>query len=389
MRFLALLLLALPAHGAFLQAGTSGSAAPTSNGASAAFLTVTQNAVCTALGSGNPVVVPNFYMEIGDLTGKLWSYAAGGSVGVNTGLPIASSSKWLYGFYIASKRAGYANFTAADIAALTFSDGYNNMGSITTSQQCPTPGTVNGCLALTGSIDVTHLNSYQNPSAIGKFDYDAGHQENHAGQYQSEIATVFTKSIYPLYVTAFGLAGVYGLFTQPLISGGVYTSAAHYAAFLVQALNTPNLYSILGKSQVCAWRPSVGGGCVGGVYFDPISGTYQSPIGSMWNYSISHWIEADTTQNNDFSASSPGAFGAYPWIQPLCPAAGHPGNVCWTAAEVVTAGANAYTYYGVLWRSAPSGSSPTGNGQSSGACAALVRHAWLTGVQQTGALPVH
>ena len=366
--------------------GSNGASAPSSNGVVAANATVTQNSVCT-LGSGNPLITPSFYMEIGDATGRLWSYQVG-SVYATTGEPAASASKLQYAMYIAAKRNGYANFTAADIAALNFTDGYNNMGSVTTGNQCPPSGTIASCLLLTGTIDNTHLNNYQNPSAIGKFDYDAGHQENHAAQYQSELVNASTASIYPLFVTAYGLAGPYGQYAQPLMSGGLQTSAAHYAAVLKQVLNSAAMISILGKNQVCAWKPSVGGGCVGGVYFDPISGTYQSPIGSMWHYSIGHWVEDDATQNNDQSFSSPGAFGGYPWFQPTCPTAAHPGNVCWSQAEVIADGTT-IKYYGILWRSAPSGSSPTGNGQASGACAALVRHAWNTGVQQTGAIPVH
>jgi hypothetical protein len=443
---LAFLSLSADAQIILLHRGGSGNAAPVQNGAAAALATANNNSLCTAIspfyaaisnfsGSVNwstavNVVLPGWVSSTAYSVGARVSYGTSNYLAIQastnqlptvtaywkslgavypatpmnsaTGIGVASASKFQYAAYVTAIRGGASNFTTADIAALNFTDGYTNMGSETAGSQCSTSATycatpvpnpspavnsVNNCLAICGINNPSQPNSYQNPATIGVFNYDSGHQENHASANQSTlgIANLATNQIYLYYQGAFGQTTSSGLgtFTEPLLSGGIYQTPAHYLGFLNAFVNSSTMMSILSPSYiaanaVCAWLPGIGSGC------GTCTGTNgcYSPISEKWYYVAGYWWEADPSNNNDFSISSPGAYGAYPFVMPLCPAAGHAGNLCTTSAEFTAAGSSPWVYYGMLAQFVPTGSSPTGNGQASGACMQKIRKAFLTGVQQ-------
>jgi hypothetical protein len=311
--------------------------------------------MCTAIAA-----LSGFYWEIGNAGGAL----ASGSVGVDssTGAPIvsssrvsiASASKWIYGTYVVQVRGGVANLTAQDVSFLHFTSGYTNMGSDTQSATCTKPASgndsINYCLTLSGPNGP--FNGV-NQSHVGVFDYDSGHEENHAGQFQPEINALDTSDLGPAIVAGLGLPNTVTLrYTQPLLAGGIYASADDYTPVLRGMLSGQLLmHDALGTSPVCAWTQGTDCNAAGSPIFT-----------EKWHYSIAHWVEDDPTQNNDGAFSSPGAFGFYPWIE-----AGK-------------------TYYGVISRFMPTGGGIQ-NGVASAECGALIRHAWDTGKLQTGTIP--
>lgn len=320
---------------------------PTAGSIAAATATAANNALCTA--------IEPFYWEIGNATSAL----ASGSLGTPTVLAanrvsIASASKWIYGTYVVQKRGGVANLTSEDVNFLNFTSGYTNMGSDTTSATCTPPlsgaDSINYCLTLSGANGP--FNGI-NQSTVGVFDYDSGHEENHAGQFQPEINALDAKDLGPAIVSGLGLTNsVNLLYTQPLLAGGVFASANDYTPMLRAILSGQLLmHDALGTSPVCAW--SVGIGC----------NAASSPvITEKWHYSIAHWVEDDASKNNDGAFSSPGAFGFYPWIEAQ------------------------KNYYGVISREVATGGGVQ-NGVASAQCGALIRHAWDTGTEQTGTIP--
>ncbi len=329
------------------QAASSGP--PTANSVAAATATATDNDLCTAISP--------FYWEIGDKTGVL----ASGSLGANssgnpitgsTRFSVASASKWMYGAYIVQVRGAAAALTAQDINFMHFTSGYTNMGDVVDTSECPTPAngpdTVNACLALTNSANGLPY-SYQNPQTEGTFDYDSGHLENHASLYGG-LGDVPVAQLGPM-VAAELASNITFLYTEPLMAGGIYTSSDDYTAVLRNILSGALfMRDALGTSPVCT-RPSAPG----------CNATF-SPIPEAWHYSIAHWVEDDPTTNGDGAFSSPGAFGFYPWIE---------------ASK---------NYYGVISREAASGNGEQ-EGYASAQCGRLIRHAWDTGVQQTGEIP--
>jgi len=325
---------------------------PTATSIAAATATANDNSVCTTIAAVSP-----FYWEIGNASAAL----ASGSVGTpavlaSTRVSIASASKWVYGTYVVQKRGGVANLTTQDIPFLNFTSGYTNMGSDTQGATCTAPpsgaDSINYCLTLS-SASGAPFNGI-NQSTVGVFDYDAGHEENHAGKFQPEINALDANSeLGPAIASGLGLPNsVNLLYTQPLLAGGIFASANDYTPMLRGILSGQLLmHDALGTNAVCAW--SVGSGC----------NAASSPVlTEKWHYSITHWVEDDPTQNNDGAFSSPGAFGFYPWIE-----------------------ANK-TYYGVISRFYATGQGIQ-NGVASAQCGALIRHAWDTGTEQMGTIP--
>ena len=307
----------------------------------------------TAANTANCNLISPFYWEIGDKSGAL----ASGSIGIDssTGNPvtatsnvsIASASKWIYGMYVVQKRGGVANLTAQDINFLHFTSGYTYMGSDTTTSTCPPPASgpdsIDACLTLVNSSGEPF--DAQNPATEGIFYYDSGHEENHAGQFQPEIATLDTADLGPAIVTELlgPNSSVSLKYEQPLLAGGIYGNAASYTTVLRAVLSGQlGMLDALGTSPVCAW---VGAGC--NAAFSPVFTTH-------WHYSIAHWVEDEPTIG-DGAFSSPGAFGFYPWIE-----------------------ANKL-YYGVISRY-----SPTGDGLQNGVASAMfgyqIRAAWDSGI---------
>lgn len=351
-----------------IPARTGGSAsAPAPNGTQAATLTAQNNPQCVGgviSGVTYPGILP-FYIEMGDATAARFSLSVGTpTVSSTTRYVIASASKMIYAMYVVQKRGGYANLTASDIQFLTFQSGYTNMGSDTQGTQCTAPSSgnnsINYCLTLPGLVDPSHNGTYYNSATVNTFNYDSGHEQNHAAQNFSTLSAADTSVIGGTFAAAFGLSygsgpGQFFLYyNQPLMAGGAYTSGHDYGTLLRAVLSgTVNFLGALGQNQVCAYTTT---------HTPPCNASFSPVAPQQWNYSIGHWVEIDSRYNNDGSFSSPGAFGFYPWID------------------------STKTYYGVISRYAKANGA-TGNGQRSQQCAQLVRRAWLTGVQQTGALP--
>jgi hypothetical protein len=325
----------------------AGAGPPTASSVSAAQGTASSNANCTA--------IEPFYWEVGDKAATL----ASGSVGTDTtGAPvtsttnvsIASASKWIYGMYVVQMRGAAANLTAQDINFLHFTSGYTYMGTDTTSATCTPPASgadsINACLTLTNSSGEAF--DAQNPATTGVFDYDSGHEENHAGQFQPEINALDTSVLGTAIATELGLNNVIDLrYSQPLLAGGVFDNGGDYAAILRSVLNGQlKMLDALGTNPVCAWSN------------DPTTcNAAYSPVFSLqWHYSIAHWVE-DDSNTGDGAFSSPGAFGFYPWIE-----------------------ANKL-YYGVISRYTPTGSGLQ-NGLASQSCGQEIRAAWDSGNPQ-------
>jgi hypothetical protein len=319
--------------------------APTATSAAAAASTALNNTQCTA--------IQPFYWEIGAATGAIAqgssTQAGGTAVASSTRMPIASASKWIYGMYVVQKRGSAANLTAADISFLTFTSGYTYMGSDTQGATCTAPSSgansISYCLTLPSVTTPGAYFNGQDSATVGVFDYDSGHEENHAGQFQPEINALDTSALGAAIVSGLNLSGITLRYTQPLLAGGIYASADDYSPILRSILGGQlAMHDALGTHPVCAW---VGSGC---------NAAYSPSITQHWHYSIAHWVEDDPT-TGDGAFSSPGAFGFYPWID-----------------------ANK-KYYGVISRY----SAATGvvqNGLNSAYCGHQLRAAWETGVEQ-------
>ena len=326
-------------------ADASVAGAPTANSAAAAEATVKNNTLCQ--------VIAPFYWEIGDQSSTLigGSITGDGSVvTASTKLPVASASKWLYGMYVVQTRGAAAKLTSDDINFLHFTSGYTNMGSDTQNSQCPTtdnPDTVDACLLLTNPQDGMPYNT-QVPATVGRFDYDSGHEQNHANLY-GNVGTVPNSS---LGATISGMLGpgVSFTYSEPLLAGGVDTTATMYATILRNVLSgSLFMLDALGTNAVCTLPSST-------------CNAYSSPIKEAWHYSMAHWVEDDPATNGDGAFSSPGAYGYYPWIE---------------------AGKR---YYGIVARAVDS-MGAIQEGYASAQCGRLIRHAWDTGVAQTGTIP--
>jgi hypothetical protein len=190
--------------------------------------------------------------------------------------------------------------------------------------------------------------NYQNPATIGRFDYDSGHEENHANLY-GDVGNVPNGS---LSNTISGMLGADVSFTysEPLLAGGVDTTPAMYATILRHVIDgSLFMNGALGTNPVCTLPSST-------------CNAYASPIKEAWHYSMAHWVEDDPATNGDGAFSSPGAFGFYPWVE---------------------AGKQ---FYGIVARQVRSNGAIQ-EGYASARCGRLVRHAWDTGVVQTGTIP--
>jgi hypothetical protein len=336
-------------------AGREGGTIPGDGGAAAAAIaTAENNAVCQA--------IEPFYWELGDaqsvlVSGSVGTGSSGAPVLATTDYSIASASKWIYGMYVVQARGSASNLMTAEIPFLNFTSGYTNMGSDTTTSQCPDtddPDTVDQCLTLINSSDNEPF-SYQNPATIGKFDYDSGHLENHARVYGSsasdlgDVGNVVKGSLGSTVASLLG-SGVTLTYTEPLLAGGIYTNADQYGEILRNVLGgSLHMLGALGTNAVCTSTKA------------PCSAAYTPLPEVAWHYSIAHWVEDDTSTGGDGAFSSAGAFGFYPWIDAT------------------------KQYYGVISREVPSGNAIQ-NGYASAQCGRLIREAWTTGVEQTGAI---
>jgi len=317
---------------------------PSPNSVAAATATATDNPLCIA-------IVP-FYWEIGDQNALIASDSIGttstGPIEETTQLQIASASKLLYASYVVQERGAASALSSSDIDFLHFTSGYTNMNDNSTTSVCPptlSPDTVDSCLKLKNPSGASY--DAQNPLTIGVFDYNSGHMENHASQNMG-LGNVGVKSLGATISAELG-AGVSFTYTEPLLAGGVTTTASMYALVLRNILNgSLFMHDALGTSPVCTLASSTCNAFPGGSF-----------VPEAWHYSIGHWVEDDPTTNGDGAFSSPGANGFYPWID------------------------QSKSYYGIISRDAPSAA------YTSAECGRLIRRAFITGVEQTGTIPTN
>src|SRR5882724_2725634 len=290
-----------------------------------------QAATATAQNHSNCSAIRPFYWEIGNQSSALASGSIdlAGSPGAatytaTTAMPIASASKWLYGAYVAQKRAGV--LSAQDITHLHFTSGYTNFNL------CAQTDTIKSCLDRGN-------NGLYSPGTDGKFFYNGGHMQKHAS-----LMGLDAMDDAALAIEVGGQLGITVAYSQPQPAGGVYSNASTYAVYLRKLLNGQlQMNQLLGSSPVCTSTDTACG-----------AGSTPSPPTEHWHYSIGHWVEDDPTVG-DGAFSSAGAFGFYPWIDAT------------------------KTYYGVLARDGGAGT-----GMDSVMCGRLIRKAWVTGTAQQG-----
>lgn len=243
-------------------------------------------------------------------------------------MSIASASKWIYGAYVAEKRAGV--LSASDIKFLHFQSGYVSFDAF---GSCSFGDTVDGCLN-NGS------NGNYTAASDGRFNYDGGHMQKHGSlDGLGALGSVaLAAEIRRLLGTDIALS-----YSQPQLAGGVVTTAGDYARLLRKMLGGQlRIGALLGSSAVCT-NPATCGAAV----YTP------TPPSESWLYSIGHWVDADPTVG-DGAYSSTGAFGFHPWI---------------TADK---------TAYGVLARR----TTIPGTGFDSAVCGRLLRKAWSSASAQ-------
>ncbi len=312
-----------------LSSVTQGGSTPPSS------LTTAQRAAAAAATAqsktNNCTSVAPFYWEIGDKNAPMASGSVNSATDptvytANTLMSIASSSKWLYGAYVAQKRGGA--LTDTDIKYLNFRSGYTFFSSCLPGQ------TIGSCTAYL-------LNGVHANATDGQFFYNGGHMQNHAngvmglgGMDNAAFATEIRSQI----GSDIGLA-----YSEPQPAGGGVSTANDYARYLRKLLNGSLAMSgLLGTHAVCT-NPTT---CPAGQAIStPV------PANESWHYSIGHWVEDDPVVG-DGSFSSPGAFGFYPWVDA------------------------SRSYYGVLARRVD------GGWYASAQCGRQIRKAWMTGVQQ-------
>ncbi len=275
-----------------------------------------------------------FYWEIGDAGKTL----ASGRVGVrapqaDTLLPVASASKWIYAAYVAELRAG--KLSDEDIEFLTMRSGYTRF------KRCLSSDTVDTCLQ-------TLANGKPDAATKGKFFYNGGHMQKHAGLIG--LGDLDNRALAAQMRKVLGTS-VPVSYNQPQLAGGVVSSADAYADFLRKLLGGKlALSSMLGSHAVCT-NPA---NC-------EQAASTPAPARTSWHYSLGHWVE-DDPQTGDGAFSSAGLFGFYPWIDA------------------------SRSYYGIIARSSLLGTLLRGEGVrpalESAECGRQIRRAWETGTAQ-------
>lgn len=269
------------------------SAVPLAQRIAATEQTARQHTLCQA--------IQPFYWEVGDVQGRQASGREGKDAPAgNTVMAIASSTKWLFGAYVAQVRNG--QFTEQDIQALTMRTGYVNyqhrlcVKRIARRQNALT---VAECFA--ESAPLAGRNDKLTPDAIGQFNYNGGHFQHWA--VQNDLGALNNATL------ATRMNAVLGnelqiAFDSPQLPGGARMSGENYGRFLQKMLTGELvLGNHLGQHAVCANDK----GCPGEAGKSPL------PDDMRWHYSLAHWVEDDPA-TGDGAFSSAGAFGFYPWI---------------------------------------------------------------------------
>jgi hypothetical protein len=151
--------LAFQAHaGIILKGGTSGSVTNCTTGNAnqqAACLTATYAQVC------NAQTIGDFYAEIGNASGILFSYQRGTSINRYTLMQLDSFTKFVDGAYWTQIRGGVNSLTADDILHLHQQSGYVNMPA-----SCPANSSVIGCATqVPGANNILTLGTITNGGA--------------------------------------------------------------------------------------------------------------------------------------------------------------------------------------------------------------------------------
>lgn len=308
--------------------GESTSSGPTEDArVSASAATVAQNTMCSVSTLGS------YYWEIGNANGVLASGSVGaGAPTATTSMWVFSSSKWLYAANVVQKHG----VLDSDVPYLNFTSGYSEFGN---APVC-TGSTVDECLVGRDG---------QDPTTIGRFDYDSGHMEKHA----SAVMGLGGADNAALAADLNATIGNYGFsYTVQQLAAGVVVTPQGYAQFLRAMLRGElKLAAALGTHKVCANTATPG--CNAAFSPDDL------PPTEAWNYSLGHWVEDDPVVG-DHAFSSAGGGGFYPWIDAT------------------------KTYYGIIARVRETES---GAGVHSEQCGRLVRQAWTTGVTVTATEP--
>ncbi len=244
---------------------------------SAAAQTAREGAHCKALG--------DFYWEIGDGKGTIVSGSVGNDYSPTTTVKIASASKWVWGSYVLEKLGKRRDPDGQVLAALEMQSGH------TAFSTCLLAPTVGGCYQ-------NRSNSKLNPAHVGRFFYNAGHDQWLAmgfGLAPMDSAAL-TREVLGQLGNNLDIS-----YWRPVPAGGMRGSPAGYAAFLRKIINGElRMRQYLGYQPVC----TLPGVCPTAV---------SSPAREAWHYSLNHWVE-DDPRTGDGSFSSPGLEGFYPWI---------------------------------------------------------------------------
>lgn len=277
------------------QPGTSTSAPAMDKAVAAAKQAAATDPLCATSALGD------FYWEIGDATSAaplVSRSEGGGSVTATSHFGIASASKWVFGAYVLQKKGidqVRADPTLRD--GLRFLSGYTGFND----DACIGKTTVGACNAA-GNI------SAPDPNTVGRFDYDGGHDQKLA-TVDLGMANFTSKQLDQEYQATLGLGSGFNMAPlDPLIAGGLQSSAADYAQFLRKLMNLQLVIGAhLGEDAVCA-DPLT---CASQVAYSPIQA-----LGEPWSYAYNYWVESEHGNGSVDAYSSPGKFGFYPWITP-------------------------------------------------------------------------
>lgn len=237
-----------------------------------------------------------YYWEIGNSKGVLLAGAQGADAPtLQTVMPIASATKWIFAAYVVQKRQG--QLLPADVEALTMQSGYTSLNLLRCLRLLPArraSQTVADCLQSGDNAEFT-------PQHRGKYFYNGGHFQHFAAE-NLRLHALNNAALASEVQQGLGL-DIALEYDSPQLAGGIRTSAADYAKFLRAILSGKLLIGQqLGAHAVCTNVTH----CAQALY-TPVPDKWQ------WQYSLGHWVESDP-KTGDGAFSSPGAFGFYPWI---------------------------------------------------------------------------
>lgn len=251
-----------------------------------------------------PAVMGDFYWEIGQAASDapIAANAEGsGSVTASSRFNIASASKLVFGAYVLEKKG--IDQVRADPAlrdGLRFLSGYTGLSD----DACAGKLTVGACFA----AGMNGNTSQPDPSTVGKFDYDGGHDQKLAA-VDLGMANFTSKQIDQEYQSTLGLASDFNMAPlDPLMAGGLFSTATNYAQLLRKIMNQQLVIGRhLGEDSVCGLNSA----CPGQVAYSPIAA-----LNEPWRYSYNYWVESEHGNGSVDAYSSPGKWGFYPWITP-------------------------------------------------------------------------